>query len=130
MRKSLFAFLLLLAGPALAQAPLVVRGLPYTGNGVMATSTASTAISGMTVSATGAALPSAFYNLYVINRGTTDVAFCPRGGTCTCPENTVANTDGVTVAAGLSYSFPYSDIVPATATIVACSGTPTVEFQW
>ena len=78
MRKSLFAFLLLLAGPALAQAPLVVRGLPYTGNGVMATSTASTAISGMTVSATGAALPSAFYNLYVINRGTTDVAFCPR----------------------------------------------------
>jgi hypothetical protein len=105
--------------------------VPYRGNGSLATSTTSAAINTMTVNSNGAALPSTFSVLEVINLGATDAAICINGGTCTCPGNTVAATNGVTLPAGKGgYQFSLSGVLSSTPTIVACSGTPTVQFAW
>lgn len=118
--------------PVTAGAPLPTTANPvYTnGNGSLATSTSSAAINTMTVNA-GGTLPAAWNNLIAINIGSTDVALCIKGGTCTCPENGVANTNGITLlAGGGGYSFNLAGTAIGTPTIVACSGTPTVQFQW
>lgn len=100
------------------------------GYGALATSTTSAAINTMTVNA-GTSLPASWTNLVAINLGLTDAALCAKGSTCTCPENGVATTNGVTLyAGGGGYTFNLGGAAIATPTIVACSGTPTVQFQW
>ena len=64
-------------------------------------------------------------NYLVRNLGNSDIAVCPRGGTCTCPENGAAvTTNGYTVqGGGGSYGFNISPSVVAynVPTAVACS---------
>jgi len=119
---------------ALAPCTVTTTPAPYEGNGTLATSTSSALINTMTVSAGSAALPSTLTAMTAINLGTTDAALCPNttsaGATCTCPENGVATTNGITLlAGGGGYIFTLS-IASTAPTIVACSGTPPVQFQW
>lgn len=102
----------------------------YSGNGSLATSTSSANVNTMTVNANGAALPSTLSRLIAFNVGATDAAICVGGGTCTCPANGVATTNGLTLKAGGGYNLALSNVASSTPTIVACSGTPTVQFQW
>jgi hypothetical protein len=103
----------------------------YTGNGTLSVTTSSALINTMTV-ATGATMPNAWTNLTVWNPNSGgNVAVCPLGGTCTCPQNGVAATNGDTIlASGGSWTYILPGTAQATPSIVACSGTPTVEFQW
>lgn len=119
---------LLLPAPALAQgAPGTFRG-----SGSMAVTTSSAPINTMTLNAR-AALPVAWSELTVYNPSAAgNVAVCPLGGTCTCPQSSVDATNGDTVLASggsWTYSFPVA-LALATPTIVACSSTATVEFAW
>lgn len=102
----------------------------YVGNGSVATSTTSANINTMTVNANGAALPATLSRLIAFNVGSTDAAICVAGGTCTCPANGVATTNGLTLKSGGGYNLALSNVASSTPTIVACSGTPTVQFQW
>lgn len=73
-------------------------------------------------------------HIWVRNLGSTDVAFCPWGGTCSCPETATSNTVGYTIQAGggaYGYSlFLGNTLVPYnTPTIVSCSGTNQVEVD-
>src|SRR6185503_1444624 len=99
----------------------------YVGNGSLATSTASAAVNTMTVNSSGAALPATLSHLIAFNVGATDAAICVAGGTCTCPANGVAATNGLTLKAGGGYNLTLSGVASSTPTIVACSGTPTVQ---
>lgn len=118
---------------SLGSSSVTVYTMPplFTGNGSLATSTASALINTMTVNSTGGALPSTLAYLVVANNGTTDVAFCAKGGTCTCSGNAVAATNGLTVKAGYAaWQVNLTGVASSTPSIVACSGTPTVEFMW
>lgn len=115
--------------PASPQHPCPVGAGPYVGNGGLSLTTVSVLLNTLTV-ATGATFPTRFGPLQIRNIGSTDVAICPMGGTCTCPENGVAATNGITVQAQQFASFLFNNIAAATPSIVACSGTPTVEVYW
>lgn len=116
--------------PASPQHPCPVGGGPYIGNGSLALSTVSVNLNTLTASAVGGVLPTRFGPLQIRNLGNTDAAICPAGGTCTCSENGVANTNGITVQAGQFISLLINNVTPATPTVVACSGTPTIEVYW
>lgn len=67
---------------------------------------------------------------WVRNLGTTAVAVCLYGGTCTCAANGVATTNGWTIASAGSLGFsPLRGTSYATPTIVACSSTDAVEID-
>jgi hypothetical protein len=67
---------------------------------------------------------------FVRNLGTTGIAVCIYGGTCTCAANGVAATNGVTIPAAAVLGFSPRRGTPATTpTIVACSSTDAVEID-
>lgn len=117
------------AGPAVAEDL-------YHGNGSLALTTSSALLSTLTVNAGSSPFPPRLDYVTLINVGATDAAFCPNvgtaGATCTCPANGVAATNGITLASGKGgYKFALGGGVASSApTIVACSGTPTVQVQW
>ena len=105
---------------------------PYIGNGTIALTTASTLINTMSVYAGGGALPSSITYLVVYNTGTSDLAVCIKGGTCTCPASGAATTAGLTVKAG-GGSYPFSipaGVASSVPTVIACGSSTTAEFQW
>jgi hypothetical protein len=110
-------------------------GANFHGSGSLSVTTSSVLANTMTVSASGAALPANFTTLTVVNNGTTDAAICPNpasaGAACTCPGNGVAATNGLTLkAGGGGWVSTYAILPAANPTVVACSGTPTLTFQW
>ncbi len=111
-------------------APLPTAEPPIVGNGSQSVS-ASTAISGMTVNASGGALPATLTSLTVINLSATDAAICKGGGVCSCPENGVATTNGLTIqAAQGGYQLSLGGVASTVPTVVACSGTVILQYQW
>lgn len=119
------------SAPVEAGNPLPTTGAGFVGNGALALTASSVLLNTMTVNSSGGALPSALGTMTVIDYGTTDIAVCPKGGTCTCRENGLAGTNGLTVlAGGGSYGFNLTGVPSSTPTIVGCSGTPSAEFQW
>lgn len=126
-------------GPA-APFPVTTAGSGITGQGSLSVTTSSALINTMTVNANSGALPSALSLLTVRNFGVNDAAICPNmvngGATCTCSGNgstagTIATTNGVRLqAGGGGYGFNFGGRSSAAPTIVSCSGTVTVEFQW
>jgi hypothetical protein len=109
-------------------------GSPFSGNGSISATTTSALLNTLTVNSSSAALPLALTAAAVINVGTTDAAICANatgaGATCTCPENGVAATNGITLAAGGGYNFNFGGLSSANPTVVACSGTATLQVQW
>lgn len=107
----------------------------WSGNGSLATSTTSALLNTLTVNSSAGALPSKLTLIEVINVGSTDAAICENtssaGATCTCPENGVAATNGVTLpAGGGGYVLNLAGVSSANPTVVACSGTPILQFRW
>ena len=105
------------------------------GNGSLTLSTASVLINTMTVNSASSALPTNLNTMTAVNLGTTDAAICPNyntpGSTCTCPENGVAATNGITLPANFGgYVLTLYNVGSSSPSIVACSGTPTVQFTW
>jgi hypothetical protein len=88
--------------------------------------TSSVAINTMTVTWTANGLgsvPTKWTNLIPTDHGASDIAVCVQGGTCTCPANGIAATNGITLSAGGGgYQFNWPSIAAATPTIVSCSG--------
>ncbi len=117
------------ATPVGPLAPMPTAAPPIVGNGAQSV-TGSAAISGMTVNAAGGALPASLTSLTVVNLGSADAAICVRGGTCTCPENGVATTNGLTLAAQGGYRLNLSGVASTVPTAAACSGTVVLEYQW
>jgi hypothetical protein len=110
-------------------------GPTMAGNGSISATTTSTLLNTLTVNSSGGALPAGFTTLTLINTGQTDAAICANansaGATCTCPENGVAATNGITLSAGSGgYILNLAGVSAANPTIVACSGTATVQVQW
>lgn len=72
--------------------------------------------------------PSAYW---VRNRGSNSIAWCERGGTCTCSTNAIAPSNGKLLQAGESYGIAPSGAAIAynVPTVVACSGTSVVEID-
>jgi hypothetical protein len=132
--RTILWFLLLVMAAAFSSPTAHAQGVQglYTGNGSLSVTTSSAAINTMTVSATGAKIPVSWSNLIVWVPGSgSNVAVCPRGGTCTCPQNTIAPTNGDTIlASGGSWTYLLPGITASVPTIVACTTTTTVEFQW
>jgi hypothetical protein len=107
-----------------------VNTVPITsrGSGALAVTASSAAIN--TINSSGTALPAALSNLIVTNTGNSDAAVCPGGGTCTCPENGPAATNGVTIPAGNGgFQFNLGGEAASIPTAVACSGTDTLQFS-
>jgi hypothetical protein len=78
-----------------------------------------------------ASLGTAIGNLALINDGSVDAAVCPWGSTCTCPENGVANTVGITLrAGGGGYTLYLPNVAYNTITIVSCGANTIVEANW
>lgn len=116
--------------------PVTTAAGPSTnGNGSLSATTASARINTMTVNSSSGALPAGLSGMTVINTGNTDAAFCSNpgsaGATCTCPTNGVAATNGITLPAGKGgYIFNLGGVSSANPTVVACSGTAIIQFQW
>ena len=103
----------------------------YVGNGALSLTTSSVALNTMTVNSTGGALPSTFGSMvYLKNDGGQDFAFCAKGGTCTCAENTVAVTNGVIIKPTFAYGFNLAGVASSAPTIVSCSGTTLAGIQF
>jgi hypothetical protein len=105
------------------------------GNGTVTATTTSALINTMTVNAAGNALPSKLNTLVIVNLGSVDAAICPNpvtaGATCTCPENGVANTNGLTLPTGFGgYVLNLGSVGSANPTVVACSSTVKLQFSW
>lgn len=130
MRKGIiFAAGLMWTGSVLAQ------GVPgaYTGNGSLSVTTTPALVNTMTVNSTGKPLPANLNNVTVSNPGGGTVAVCPSAGSasCTCSQNGVANTNGLTIGGGLgAWSYVLQGVASNLPKIVACSVTTVVEFQW
>lgn len=126
--------------PASPAHPCPVQTLPSANNGVgalTATTSSATVASLYTGNAnniaswptSGGSTTYAPVNFYLRNLGATDAAFCARGGTCTCPENGVAATNGVTLQAGGGFGFILVNVLYSEPTIVSCSGSDVVEVD-
>jgi hypothetical protein len=131
---SLFVGALMASSPALANTfipgAVTTSPSPSKGSGAVVATTTSALINTMLVNSSGPALPATLGNLVVINTGQTDAAVCPAGGTCTCPENGAATTNGVTIPAGNGgFQFNLGGVAATVPTIVACSGTDVVQFS-
>jgi hypothetical protein len=96
------------------------------GAGSLSVTTGSALINTMTV--TYGALPTAWSALTITDVGSSDVAVCAQGGTCTCAANGIAATNGTTIKSGGGYVFQWPTIVAATPSIVACSAMTAVDF--
>jgi hypothetical protein len=123
------AFLMILV-PVMASAQFVPGTWHW--SGTLSVTTSSVLINTMTLSATGQTLPANLSGLIVFNPGSSgDVAVCPKGGTCTCPENGIATTNGDTILkSGGSWTYVFSPAIASSVpSIVACTSTATVEFS-
>lgn len=114
--------------------PTAPGGSVYSGNGTLSVTTSSVQVSTLTVAAGGTGYPTTLTHLIAINLGNTDAAICPNvatpGATCTCPENGAATTNGLTLPAnGGGYGIAVS-VTGVSPTVVSCSGTVLVQFQW
>ncbi len=106
----------------------------YRGNGTLSV-TSSALVNTMTVASSSSPLPNNFSSLTVINVGSNDAAFCTNtstpGATCTCPENGAATTNGITLPSGAGgYIFNLVNVPASSPTVVSCTGTTILQFQW
>lgn len=105
------------------------------GNGSLSATTSSARMNTLTINGSSQTLPAFLSALTVINLGNTDAAFCANnttpGAACTCPANGVAASNGITLPAGKGgYEFNLANVAATSPTVVACSGTTTLQFQW
>lgn len=118
------------SGSADSPLPVITNG-----NGSIAATTSSVQINTLTINGSSQTLPAFLGALTVINVGNVDAAFCPNnttsGATCTCPANGVAASNGITLPAGKGgYAFNLAGLLSTAPTVVACSGTTTLQLQW
>jgi hypothetical protein len=110
-------------------------GSPFSGNGSILATTTSALLNTLTVNSSAAAFPVALTSVTVINLGTTDAAICANasspGAACTCPENGIAVTNGVTLPAGKGgYTLELGGLSPLNPSVVACSASDVLQVQW